>query len=42
MLLSIVRVEVSKSVGLIYIDGNVMGIGFWVGEKYIVICEYVI
>lgn len=39
---SIVRAEVSKSVGLIYIDGNKMGTGFRVGEKYIVTCEHVI
>lgn len=39
---SIVRAEVSKSVGLIHIDGNAMGTGFRVGEKYIVTCEHVI
>lgn len=39
---SIVKAEVSKSVGLIHIDGNAMGTGFRVGEKYIVTCEHVI
>lgn len=39
---SIIRAEVSKSVGLIHIDGNAMGTGFRVGEKYIVTCEHVI
>lgn len=39
---SIVRAEVSKSVGLIHIDGKAKGTGFRVGEKYIVTCEHVI
>nr|XP_034319333.1 uncharacterized protein LOC117687199 [Crassostrea gigas] len=39
---SIVRAEVSKSVGLIYINGRVEGTGFRVGEKYILTCEHVI
>lgn len=39
---SIVRAEVSKSVGLIYINGKVEGTGFRVGIKYILTCEHVI
>lgn len=39
---SIVRAEVSKSVGLIHIGGKGKGTGFRVGEKYIVTCEHVI
>lgn len=39
---SIVRAEVSKSVGLIHFDGNAMGTGFRVGENYIVTCAHVI
>lgn len=39
---SIIRAEVSKSVGLIHIDTKAMGTGFRVGEKYIVTCAHVI
>lgn len=41
-MLSEVKINVSRSVGFIYIDGDLVGIGFCVGEKYIVICVYVI
>lgn len=39
---SIVRAEVSKSVGLIHIDTKAEGTGFLVGEKYILTCAHVI
>lgn len=42
VLSSIARAEVSKSVGLIHIDGQPVGTGFRVGEKYLVTCIHVI
>lgn len=42
MLLSEIKVEVSRSVGFIYIDNKLVGMGFWVGEMYIIICVYVL
>lgn len=42
VLSSIARAEVSKSVGLIHIDGQPVGTGFRVGEKYLVTCGHVI
>lgn len=39
---SIIRAEVSKSVGLIHIDGQSVGTGFRVGDKYLVTCGHVI
>lgn len=42
VLSSIARAEVSKSVGLIHIDGQPAGTGFRVGEKYLVTCGHVI
>lgn len=42
VLRSIVRTEVSKSVGLIHIDGRATATGFRVGEKYIATCAHVI
>lgn len=37
-----VKTNVSRSVGLIHIDGDPEGTGFRVGEKYIVTCVHVI
>lgn len=42
VIFSIMRAEVSKSVGLIHIDGQPVGTGFRVGEKYLVTCIHVI
>lgn len=42
VLSSIIRAEVSKSVGLIHIDGQSVGTGFRVGDKYLVTCGHVI
>lgn len=42
VLSSIARAKVSKSVGLIHIDGQPVGTGFRVGEKYLVTCIHVI
>lgn len=42
VLFSIARAEVSKSVGLIQIDGQPVGTGFRVGKKYLVTCGHVI
>lgn len=39
---SIIRAKVSESVGLIQIDGQPVGTGFRVGEKYLVTCRHVI
>ncbi|XP_062611607.1 uncharacterized protein LOC134273332 isoform X2 [Saccostrea cucullata] len=37
-----IKAEVSRSVGMIYIDGNPAGTGFRVGDKYIMTCLHVI
>lgn len=37
-----VKTKVSRSIGLIHIDGHPAGTGFRVGEKYIVTCLHVI
>lgn len=42
VLISILKVDVSRSVGLIYVGGQLYGIGFCVGSKYIIICVYVL
>ncbi|XP_062614803.1 uncharacterized protein LOC134276579 isoform X2 [Saccostrea cucullata] len=39
---SFIKVEVSKSVGLILVDGISVGTGFRVGEKYIMTCLHVL
>lgn len=42
VLASHAKVEVSRRVGLIYIDGQPEGTGFRVGEKYIMTCKHVV
>lgn len=42
VLSSYIKAEVSRSVGLIYIDNNPRGTGFRVGKMYIVTCAHVI
>lgn len=42
VLASHAKVEVSRSVGLIYIDYQPVGTGFRVGEKYIMTCKHVV
>lgn len=42
VLTSHAKAEVSRSVGLIYIDGQPEGTGFRVGEKYIITCKHVV
>lgn len=42
VLSSEVKTNVSRSVGLIHIDGNPAGTGFRVGKKYTVTCLHVI
>lgn len=37
-----VKTKVSRSIGLVHIDGHPAGTGFRVGEKYIVTCLHVI
>ncbi|XP_062568552.1 uncharacterized protein LOC134230732 [Saccostrea cucullata] len=41
-LTSHIKAEVTRSVGLIYVDGQPEGTGFRVGEKYIMTCLHVI
>ncbi|XP_061182384.1 uncharacterized protein LOC133190713 [Saccostrea echinata] len=42
ILSSHIKVEVSRSVGLIHIDGQPAGTGFRVGHKYIMTCQHVV
>lgn len=42
VLASHAKAEVSRSVGLIYIDGKPEGTGFRVGDKYIMTCKHVV
>lgn len=41
-LTSDIKAEVSKSVGLLHIDGQPAGTGFRVGDKYVMTCLHVI
>lgn len=42
VLASQAKADVSRSVGLIYIDGQPEGTGFRLGEKYIMTCKHVV
>lgn len=42
VLTSVLKARVSKSVGLIYIDGHPYGTGFRVGCKHITTCAHVL
>lgn len=42
VLTSILKADVSRSVGLIYVEGQPCGTGFRVGSKYIITCAHVL
>lgn len=42
VLTSILKADVSRSVGLIYVGGQPYGTGFRVGSKYIITCAHVL